>query len=138
MNRRPELAAARSVAAAAVLAWSAIAVADDGMWTFDNPPVDQVRQRYGVKLTPELLAHLQRSAVHYGASASFVSPQGLMLTNHHVALSCIEQLSSAGRDLVGHGFLARSTSEELRCPGGTARVLQSTEDVTERVRTAAK
>jgi hypothetical protein len=136
MNRRPVLAAARSVAVAAALAWSAIAVADDGMWTFDNPPVDQVRQRYGVSLTPELMAHLQRSAVHYGASASFVSPQGLMLTNHHVALGCIEQLSSAGRDLVGHGFLAGSAGEELRCPGGTAQVLQSIEDVTERMRTA--
>jgi hypothetical protein len=136
MNRRSVRAAARSVAAAAVLAWSAMAVADDGMWTFDNPPLDQVRQRYGVSLTPELLAHLQRSAVHYGASASFVSPQGLMLTNHHVALSCIEQLSTAGRDLVGHGFLARTAGQELRCPGGTARVLQSTQDVTERVRTA--
>jgi len=136
MNRRLAGVGARSVAAAAVLACATFAAADDGMWTFDNPPIEPVRQRYGVHLTPQLLAHLQRSAVHFGASASFVSPQGLMLTNHHVALSCIEQLSSAERDLVGQGFLARSAAQELRCPGGNAQVLQAIEDVTERVRGA--
>lgn len=127
----------RRILAAAVLLTAAVAaIADDGMWTFDNPPIDQVRERYGVTLSPGLLKHLQHAAVNYGASASFVSANGLMLTNHHVALSCIEQLSNAKRDLVSHGYVAPSAAQELRCPGGTARVLQSTEDVTETVRQA--
>jgi Peptidase S46 len=136
MNRRHVAAAVRSVAAAALSTTVLSAAADGGMWTFDNPPVQQVSQRYGVSLTPELMKRLQQSAVRYVASASFVSPHGLMLTNHHVALSCIEQLSTSGRDLVAHGHLARSAAQELRCPGGTARVLQSTEDVTSVVREA--
>ena len=123
-------------AATALLTTAAAAIADDGMWTFDNPPIDQVQQRYGVTLSPSLLKHLQHAAVNYGASASFVSANGLMLTNHHVALGCIEQLSSAKRDLVSHGYTAASAAQELRCPGGTARVLHSTEDVTETVRQA--
>lgn len=134
---RADVRAFAATAAAASLTLFCFAVhADDGMWTFDNPPVDQVQQRYGVMLTPGLLKHLQHAAVNFGASGSFVSANGLMLTNHHVALDCIEQLSSEKRDLVTHGFAATSPEQELRCPGGLARVLHSTEDVTAAVREA--
>jgi hypothetical protein len=137
MTNRSWSAQARAFAAPALLAITSLAAhADDGMWTFDNPPVDQVQQRYGVTLTPGLLKHLQHAAVNYGASGSFVSANGLMLTNHHVALGCIEQLSSASRDLVARGFVANHAAQELRCPGGTAKVLHSTEDVTAAVRQA--
>ncbi|HEY2928907.1 S46 family peptidase [Piscinibacter sp.] len=130
MSRCSPVACARTLAAAAFVTLIASAVADDGMWTFDNPPVDLVKQRYGVALTPDMLGRLQQAAVNYGASASFVSKSGLMLTNHHVALSCIEQLSTRERDLTSKGYAARSSAQELRCPGGMARVLTSTGDVT--------
>ncbi|HEX3140794.1 MAG TPA: S46 family peptidase [Rhizobacter sp.] len=111
--------------------------ADEGMWTFDNPPTALVQQRYGMAPTPAWLSLVQRSAVNYGgASASFVSGKGLLLTNHHVAMSCIDQLSSATRDLAGLGFVARKPAQELRCPGGVARVLLSSSDVTDPVLTA--
>ncbi len=109
---------------------SPLARADEGMWTFDNPPTTLVQQRHGAALTPALLARMQQAAVNFGASASFVSKRGLMLTNHHVAMDCIDQLSSAKRDLTAQGYLARSPAQELRCPGGTARVLLATSDVT--------
>ncbi|HEX5684103.1 MAG TPA: S46 family peptidase [Ideonella sp.] len=136
MTDRLHRAGARFFVATMALAAATAAIADDGMWTFDNPPIDQVRERYGVTLSPSLLKHLQHAAVNYDASASFVSASGLMLTNHHVAIGCIEQLSSAKRDLVKHGHIAASAAQELRCPGGTARVLQAIEDVTETVRQA--
>jgi hypothetical protein len=110
--------------------------ADEGMWTFDNPPTELVKQRHGVVLAPEVLKRLQAASVHFGASAAFVSDQGLMLTNHHVALDCIDQLSNARRDIAGKGFLARKLGDELRCPDGLARVLVSTEDVTTTVQQA--
>lgn len=136
MIERPIRAARPAFVAACLLAAMLPARADEGMWTFDNPPTALVKQRYGLTLTPEWLARLQRSAVKYGASASFVSGRGLMLTNHHVALGCIQKLSSAGRDLVGGGYAARSPAEELRCPGDTARVLIGSEDVSSEVQQA--
>lgn len=135
MRARPR-AAHGAVLAIPLLAAGLTAQADEGMWTFDNPPVAAVQQRYGVTLTPEWLARLQKASVKLGASASFVSGQGLLLTNHHVALGCIERLSRAGKDLAGHGFVAPTHAAELRCPGETARVLQSTEDVSAAVQQA--
>ncbi|NHQ84534.1 S46 family peptidase [Iodobacter sp. HSC-16F04] len=114
-----------------VLAMSAFA--DEGMWTFDNPPSALVQQRYGSSLSPALLEHLQQSAVNFGASASFVSKDGLMLTNHHVAMNCIDKLSTTERDLQKNGYVAKKSSDELKCPGGMARVLISSDDVSEAV-----
>jgi len=99
--------------------------------------VAQIRERHGLALTPEWLAHLQGAAVNYGASASFVSARGLMLTNHHVALRCISQLSSTGKDMAASGFVAASQKDEQRCPGGMARVLVSVDDVSAAVSAAA-
>lgn len=106
------------------------AQADEGMWTFEHAPVAQVRERYGVNLTPEWLAALRAASVNYGASASFVSERGLLLTNHHVALRCIDHISSATRDIAATGFVAATQADEIRCPGDSARVLVSNEDVT--------
>lgn len=125
-----------TVTLAASFVAATTAHADEGLWTFDNPPSELVRQRYGVALDPAVLRHLQAASVHFDASAAFVSGRGLLLTNHHVALDCIDQLSSARRDIGTHGHLARRPAEELRCPGGVARVLLSTEDVTAQVQQA--
>lgn len=121
--------AALASAAAALLLSGAAAVAGEGMWPFDAPPLAQVQERLGVTLAPEWLEQLQQAAVHLGASAAFVSRQGLLLTNHHVAMDCLQQLSTPQRDLVGPGYLARNERGELRCPGATARVLVSSDDV---------
>lgn len=123
---------------AALLALAgAAAQADEGMWTFEHAPLDAIRARHGVSVSPAMLARLQAAAVHVGASASFVSADGLLLTNHHVVEGCMAQLSSPGRDLAATGFVAERAADELRCPGFTARVLQRTEDVSAQVNAAA-
>ena len=104
------------------------------MWLFNKPPVDAVRDAYGFEITPEWLNHLQRASVRFGGgSGSFVSPNGLILTNHHVGAGAIERLGSAENDLLKNGFLAASHAEELPCPGMEINVLMAIDDVTARV-----
>ena len=113
--------------------------ADEGMWTFSHPPVHALKSKYGFTASPEWLDALRAASVRVGgASGSFVSSNGLVLTNHHVALSCVQQLSSAYRDLVRNGFLARTQDQERQCPGLEVRRLESFEDVTEKMRSAIK
>lgn len=114
---------------------SALSFAHEGMWTYDNPPAAQLKQRYGFTPTPEWLEHLRLSSVRYGSggSGSFVSPNGLSMTNHHVALGCIQKISTESNDYVKNGFSARSQAEEKACPDLELNVLTSFEDVTKRV-----
>lgn len=117
--------------------------ADDGMWTFANPPRAQWKQRYGFEPTDAWLDHLRLSSVRLiegpgGGSGSFVSPDGLLLTNQHVAAGQVQKLSTPQRDLVRDGFSASTRAEELKCPDLEALVLVSYEDVTTRVQQAAK
>ena len=110
---------------------------DEGLWLFNMPPTQLLKAKY--KFTPEAewLNHLQLSSIRLGgASASFVSGDGLVLTNHHVGSGAIQNLSTKERDLMKTGFYARTREEELKCPGMEFLVLQGIEDVTERVRTA--
>lgn len=125
----------RSVRAAAFLFIGTLgAQADEGMWLFNKPPVQQVKERYGFEMKPEWLTHLQRSAVHFGGgSGSFVSANGLVLTNHHVAAGTLEKLSTAEHDYLKDGFLAAASGDELRCPDMELKVLMSIEDVTKQV-----
>jgi hypothetical protein len=117
-----------------------VSLADEGMWTFDNPPLKQLKQRYGFEPTREWLDHLRLSSVRFndGGSGSFVSPRGLVLTNHHVALTQLEKVSSPANDYVKDGFYARTEAEELKCPDLEVNVLVAMEDVTPRVRSAVK
>ena len=108
--------------------------ADEGLWLFDKAPKELILKKYGFALTPEWLDHLRLSSVRFGgASASFVSPDGLVLTNHHVGRGAIQNLSTGERDLMKTGFYARTGAEELKCPGVELRVLREIEDVTGRV-----
>lgn len=109
--------------------------ADEGMWTFNNVPRAEIRRRYGFDVTDEWLRRVQLASVRFnnGGSGSFVSPDGLVLTNHHVAADTIGKLSTSERDYVRDGFLARTRAEEMRAPDLELNVLMSIEDVTARV-----
>src|SRR5689334_7900858 len=87
---------------------SAICHAEEGMWTFDNPPVQQLHKKYSFSPTPEWLDHVRLACVRLndGGSGSFVSPHGLLLTNHHVALGQLQKNSNAPKDYVKDGFYA--------------------------------
>ena len=112
--------------------------ADEGMWTFDNLPLQQLQQRYGFTPDQAWLDHVRLASVRFndGGSGSFVSPHGLVLTNHHVALTQLQKVSSPTRDYVLSGFYARTAAEELKCPDLELNVLVFTEDVTQRVQSA--
>jgi hypothetical protein len=113
--------------------------ADDGMWTFDNPPLKQWKERYGFEPTKEWLDKVRLASPKVNnSSAGFVSPNGLIATNHHVASGYIERVSSKERDLLKTGFYARTPADELKIPDASASVLVSFEDVTSRIRDAEK
>jgi hypothetical protein len=114
--------------------------ADEGMWTFDNPPLQQLKERYGFTPTQAWLDHVRLSSVRFndGGSGSFVSPHGLVLTNHHVALGQLQKVSSPQKDYVKDGFYARTAAEELKCPDLELNQLVSMEDVTRRVQAAVQ
>ena len=125
----------RFVLAILIFALSAGVTADEGMWTFDNIPKAEIAKRYGVQLTDQWLSHVQKSVVRLetGCTASFVSVEGLVLTNHHCVAECLANNSSAERDLIANGYVAARLEDELRCQGAQASVLMSTENVTDRV-----
>jgi hypothetical protein len=118
--------------------------ADEGMWTFDNPPLKFWREKYGFEPTKDWLDHLRLSTVRLsensgaGATGCFVSNDGLIFTNQHVGASQVAKLSGEGRDYIKEGFYARSRAEELRCPDMEANLLVSYENVTQRIRQAIK
>lgn len=114
------------------------ALADEGMWLLTNPPRELLRQKYGFEPSPEWLERLQKSAVRIGASGSLVSPEGLVLTNHHVGVDQLQKLSTPQRDLLKTGFYARTREEELKCPDLEVQILWSIEDVTARINAAAR
>jgi len=123
---------------AVLFALSPAVHAAEGMWTLDNLPLDAMQAAHGFAPDQAWLQRTMRSAVRLagGCSGSFVSPEGLVLTNHHCIIGCIENLSSAESDLVNNGFLAAERSEEKQCPGMEINRLESTRDVTERIQTA--
>src|ERR1700728_4714310 len=113
------------------------ALADEGTWTFDNFPSGAVKQTYGADLTPAWLEHVRLSTLRLtNCTASFVSPEGLILTNHHCIESCLAELSSKEKSLLELGFGAPTRKDELRCPAQHADVLVGTENITDEVQRA--
>ena len=114
--------------------------ADEGMWTFDNPPLKLLKARYGFTPTQAWLDHLRLSSVRLndGGSGSFVSPNGLLLTNHHVARGQLQKNSSAEHDYLRDGFYADTPDKEMKSPDLEVNVLVAMQDVTARVQGAAK
>jgi hypothetical protein len=124
---------------AALAALAALpAAADEGMWTFDNPPREAIRQKLGVTLDSAWLERAREATVRLdgGCTGSFISAEGLILTNHHCAKGCIAQNSSAGNDFMENGFLAGGRDQELRCEEDSVSILVGTEDVTAKVAAA--
>ena len=118
----------------AVMAAPSAASADEGMWTFDNFPVRTVNERYGTRIDQAWLDRVRNASVRIqGCSASFVSPEGLILTNWHCVVGCAQELSTPTQDFVKNGFMSATREEERRCPGQTAEVLTEIVDVTDRV-----
>jgi hypothetical protein len=123
-----------------VLATSPASKADEGMWTFDNAPFKQLKEKYGFAPAQQWLDHIRLSSVRFndGGSGSFVSPNGLVITNHHVAFGQIQKLSTPKKDYVKDGFYARTQAEELKCTDLELNVLVALENVTSRVHGAVK
>lgn len=132
MSRRNLIA---GVGCAALMAAAAPATADEGMWTFDHFPAAKVEQAYGVKIDQAWLDRVQAASVRLttGCSASLVTKEGLVFSNHHCVVECAQELSSGKTDYVKDGFLAASRAEEKKCPGMQAEVLTAITDVTQRV-----
>ena len=115
------------------------AAADEGMWLFNNFPKDRVKEKYSFDVTGAFLDHLRLASVRIGnGSGSFVSPNGLIFTNHHIASECISKVSSAQHDYMKAGFYAAAQSGELACPEIEANVLIALEEVTAKVKAAGK
>jgi hypothetical protein len=116
------------------------ASADEGMWLYNAFPRDKVRAKYDFAPTQQWLDHVRLGSVRFnnGGSGSFVSANGLTFTNHHVGSECIHDLSTGGKDYVKAGFYAKTQAEEARCPNLELNQLVGIEDVTSKVKTAAK
>ncbi|MCI0534909.1 MAG: S46 family peptidase [Verrucomicrobiales bacterium] len=136
----------RSLASATVaISWAAAlglvhSQADEGMWLFNDPPRQQLKQKYGFDITEQWLGHVQKSSVRFnsGGSGSFVSREGLVMSNHHVGADCLQKLGDKDHNYYRDGFHARTRDQEKRCHDLELNVLMSIEDVTGRVNAAVK
>ena len=122
----------KPILAGLFLCISATAFADEGMWTFDNFPAQTLQQKYGVAIDQKWLDHVRAGAVRLagGCSASVVSPDGLVLTNHHCVSGCVQALSTPQNDYIKAGFSAARRGDEKQCPGTQAEILETIGDVT--------
>ena len=123
----------RSAAAVAAfcIALPLVGHADEGFWLFNRLPRAAIKQAYGVDLTDAWIQRVQQASVRFpSGSGSFVSADGLVLTNHHVAMDIIQELSTSASDYVAKGFVARDRAQELKAPNLELVVLQTIEDVT--------
>ena len=122
-----------------VTSTATVAFADEGMWLFNEFPKDKVKATYGFEPTQEWLDHVRLSSARApNGSSSFISPDGLIFTNHHIAQGCIHDLSVNGKDYMKHGFYAPTRADEPKCPGMEFVVLEGIDDVTAKVNAAVK
>ncbi len=134
MSSRSLVAAASVLAIACAAMPSGPAKAEEGMWTFDNFPIQTVNSLYGTQIDQAWLDRVRSAAVRIsGCSASLVSGEGLVLTNHHCVVGCVADLSDAQNDYVKNGWMPGTREEERQCPGQTAEILTDITDVTDRV-----
>ncbi|HZF30146.1 MAG TPA: S46 family peptidase [Gammaproteobacteria bacterium] len=128
-----------AILAAATAVLGTAAHADEGMWTFDNFPRALVAERHGVNIDAAWLERVRLATARLsGCTASFVSADGLLLTNHHCVEGCLAEHSSRERSLNESGLLARERTDEIRCSTQIADVLVDLEDITARVAAATR
>ena len=129
-----------SAVMAALACGTVLVHADEGMWLFNNPPRELLKEKYGFEPTDGWLEHVQTSAVRFnsGGSGSFVSADGLVMTNHHVGADTLQKLSTKEKDYFKDGFHAKTRAEEVKAPDLELNVLVDIEDVTDRVNAAVK
>jgi len=121
------------------LGLGSLAFADEGMWLFNAFPTDRVKAKYGFAPDQAWLDHVRLSSARApNGSSSFVSADGLIFTNHHIAQGCVHDLSTNGKDYMKNGFYAPTRAEEPKCPGVEFVVLEGIQDVTDKVNGAAK
>ena len=125
---------------ACTIGFVASAAADEGMWLFNAPPLKQLKEKYQFEPTPQWLDHLQKASVRFnsGGSGSFVSANGLCITNHHVGLDTLQKISSEKKNYVRDGFYAKTHAEEVKATDLELNVLMSIEDVTDKVKAAVQ
>jgi hypothetical protein len=127
-----------AAAALVFVAFGEAAQADEGMWTFDNFPSKTVGVKYGFAPSPDWLNHVRLSSLRIagGCSASFISPQGLVMTNHHCVVDCLEQISTQEQNFAGIGYSATTPAEERKCPDFELDQLVEIRDVTKEIQAA--
>ncbi|HKY45974.1 MAG TPA: S46 family peptidase [Pyrinomonadaceae bacterium] len=116
------------------------ALADEGMWTFNNVPRAEIKKKYGFEVTDEWLNKVRLASVRFnnGGSGSFVSANGLVLTNYHIVEDIVAEVSTPEKDYAKEGFVAKTRADEIKAPSLELNVLMSIEDVTSRVNGAIK
>ncbi len=130
----PETCHKFALAAVVAAALCVGVAAEEGMWTFDAAPLAKINAALGTSIDQAWLDKVQAASVRLsGCSASVVSPDGLVLTNQHCVRACLQTFSTPDRDRLAEGFFTASRPEERTCPGQTAEILLSIEDVTARI-----
>jgi len=116
------------------------ALAEEGMWTFNNVPREEIKKKYGFEITDEWLRNVRLASVRFnnGGSGSFVSANGLVLTNYHIVEDIVAQVSTPQKDFAKEGFVAKTRADEIKAPSLELNVLNSIEDVTARVNADVK
>jgi hypothetical protein len=135
-----QLACAALAATLGVLMSTPTAPADEGLWLFNNPPKKQLKEKYSFDAGPEWYDHVMRSSVRFnsGGSGSFVSSNGLVMTNHHVGADALQKMSDEKHNYLAEGFYAKTSAEEKKCLDLELNVLDEIVDVTKEVEGAVK
>jgi hypothetical protein len=140
MTVKISLIRAALAALAAGATWGTTVKADEGMWLLEAPPRKLLKQRHQFDLGDAWLERAMKASVRFnnGGSGGFVSPEGLIVTNHHIGAGSIQKISPKGKDYLRDGYHAKTRKQELKCPDLELNVLQEVIDVTDKVNAAVK